>query len=54
MDYKPPSPMDVLISPQILEKYQRVFGFILRLFRGVTLTSSSDVRRLISDQSNVR
>ncbi|KAF6763187.1 Spc98 family-domain-containing protein [Ephemerocybe angulata] len=33
MDYKPPRPMDVLISPHILSKYHRIFAFILRLFR---------------------
>ncbi|RXW25020.1 hypothetical protein EST38_g783 [Candolleomyces aberdarensis] len=33
MDYKPPRPMDVLISPSILSKYYRIFAFILRLFR---------------------
>lgn len=34
MDYKPPHPVDVLITPEILSKYQRMFAFILRLMRG--------------------
>lgn len=33
LDYKPPTPMDVLVSQHILSKYQRVFAFNLRLFR---------------------
>ncbi|EFI28230.1 hypothetical protein CC1G_14255 [Coprinopsis cinerea okayama7 len=33
MDYKPPRPMDILISHDILHKYQRIFAFILRLLR---------------------
>lgn len=33
MDYKPPRPMEILISPEILSKYQRLFAFILRLLR---------------------
>ncbi|KAF8639530.1 hypothetical protein AX17_001435 [Amanita inopinata Kibby_2008] len=33
MDYKPPRALAVLITPDILSKYQRVFGFILRLMR---------------------
>ncbi|PPR01645.1 hypothetical protein CVT24_001621 [Panaeolus cyanescens] len=33
MDYKPPHPMEILISPDILDKYQRMFTFILRLQR---------------------
>ncbi|KDR74981.1 hypothetical protein GALMADRAFT_69458 [Galerina marginata CBS 339.88] len=33
MDYKPPHPLEILISPDILSKYQRMFTFILRLFR---------------------
>ena len=34
MDYKPPRPLEVLISFDILSKYQRMFTFILRLLRG--------------------
>jgi hypothetical protein len=34
LDYKPPHPVDVLITPEILSKYQRMFAFILRLMRG--------------------
>lgn len=37
MDYKPPRPLEVLISPEILSKYQRMFAFILRLLRGTVL-----------------
>ncbi|RDB16899.1 Gamma-tubulin complex component 3 [Hypsizygus marmoreus] len=33
MDYKPPHPLEVLITPEILSKYQRMFAFILRLMR---------------------
>ncbi|KAF9473401.1 gamma-tubulin complex, DGRIP91/SPC98 component protein [Pholiota conissans] len=33
MDYKPPHPLEILISPDILSKYQRMFAFILRLLR---------------------
>ncbi|PPQ70803.1 hypothetical protein CVT25_000030 [Psilocybe cyanescens] len=33
IDYKPPHLMEILISPGILSKYQRMFTFILRLFR---------------------
>ncbi|KAF8149545.1 Spc98 family-domain-containing protein [Crassisporium funariophilum] len=33
MDYKPPRPLEILISPDILSKYQRMFAFILRLLR---------------------
>ncbi|KAH9994981.1 Spc98 family-domain-containing protein [Russula compacta] len=33
MDYKPPPPLDVLITPDVLSKYQRIFSFILRLLR---------------------
>ena len=34
MDYKPPRPLEILISSDILSKYQRIFTFILRLLRG--------------------
>jgi len=33
MDYKPPPPLDVVITADVLSKYQRVFSFILRLLR---------------------
>ncbi|KAI0268619.1 Spc98 family-domain-containing protein [Gloeopeniophorella convolvens] len=33
MDYKPPPPLDVIITPDVLSKYQRAFSFILRLLR---------------------
>ncbi|KAH7922364.1 hypothetical protein BV22DRAFT_1017395 [Leucogyrophana mollusca] len=33
LDYKVPHPLDVLITPSILSKYQRVFAFILRMLR---------------------
>ncbi|KAK2464330.1 hypothetical protein APHAL10511_003787 [Amanita phalloides] len=33
MDYKPPHALEVLITPDILSKYQRIFAFILRLMR---------------------
>lgn len=35
IDYRPPHPLDVLITPEILSKYQRMFAFILRLLRGM-------------------
>ncbi len=41
MDYKPPRALEVLITPEILSKYQRMFAFILRLMRGTTSYSSS-------------
>ena len=34
MEYRPPHPLDVLISQDTLTKYQRLFSFILRLLRG--------------------
>jgi hypothetical protein len=34
MDYKPPPPLDIVITPDVLSKYQRIFSFILRLLRG--------------------
>jgi hypothetical protein len=34
MDYKPPPPLDVILTPDVLSKYQRIFSFILRLLRG--------------------
>ena len=34
LDYKPPDPLGVLISPEILSRYQRVFAFMLRMLRG--------------------
>ena len=34
MDYKPPPPLDIVITHDVLSKYQRVFSFILRLLRG--------------------
>ena len=34
MDYKPPRPLEILISSDVLSKYQRMFTFILRLLRG--------------------
>ncbi|KAI0042924.1 hypothetical protein FA95DRAFT_508656 [Auriscalpium vulgare] len=33
IDYKPPRPLDVVITQDTLSKYQRVFSFILRLMR---------------------
>ncbi|KAI0066235.1 hypothetical protein BV25DRAFT_1913006 [Artomyces pyxidatus] len=33
MDYKPPHPLDVIIAPDVLSKYQRIFSFVLRLMR---------------------
>ncbi|KAK0225647.1 gamma-tubulin complex, DGRIP91/SPC98 component protein [Armillaria fumosa] len=33
MEYKPPRPLQVLITPEILTKYQRMFTFLLRLMR---------------------
>ena len=36
MDYRPPRPLEILISPEILSKYQRMFTFILRFLRGAS------------------
>ncbi|KAI6113213.1 Spc98 family-domain-containing protein [Pisolithus croceorrhizus] len=33
LDYKVPHPMEVLITPTVLSKYQRIFSFLLRLMR---------------------
>ncbi|KZT19907.1 hypothetical protein NEOLEDRAFT_1172809 [Neolentinus lepideus HHB14362 ss-1] len=33
MEYRPPHPMDVLITPEVISKYQRMFAFLLRLMR---------------------
>ncbi|KAJ7217732.1 gamma-tubulin complex, DGRIP91/SPC98 component protein [Mycena pura] len=33
MDYKPPHPLDILITPDILSKYQRMFTHLLRIMR---------------------
>ncbi|KAI6021324.1 Spc98 family-domain-containing protein [Pisolithus microcarpus] len=33
LDYKVPHPMEVLITPIVLSKYQRIFSFLLRLMR---------------------
>ncbi|THV05090.1 hypothetical protein K435DRAFT_850294 [Dendrothele bispora CBS 962.96] len=33
MDYKPPHPLEVIITPEILFKYQRMFTFLLRILR---------------------
>lgn len=35
VDYKPPHPLDVIITGDVLSKYQRMFSFILRLLRGM-------------------
>ncbi|KAF8894369.1 gamma-tubulin complex, DGRIP91/SPC98 component protein [Gymnopilus junonius] len=40
MDYKPPHPLEILISPDVLSKYQRMFTFILRLLRVESATKS--------------
>jgi hypothetical protein len=34
MDYKAPHPLDILITPDILSKYQRMFTYLLRIMRG--------------------
>ncbi|KAL0947567.1 hypothetical protein HGRIS_013656 [Hohenbuehelia grisea] len=52
MDYKPPHPLDVVITPDILAKYQRVFAFLLRLMRvkqamqAVSRMTRKDTQRL--------
>ncbi|KIJ50502.1 hypothetical protein M422DRAFT_224566 [Sphaerobolus stellatus SS14] len=33
LDYKPAYPINIVLSPEILSKYQRAFTFILRVFR---------------------
>jgi hypothetical protein len=33
LQYKPPFPLDAIITPPILERYDRIFLFLLRLFR---------------------
>ncbi|KAI8576101.1 hypothetical protein K450DRAFT_130890 [Umbelopsis ramanniana AG] len=33
LSYSPPYPLNIIITPTIIEKYNRVFSFLLRLFR---------------------
>lgn len=33
LSYSPPYPLNIVITPTIIEKYNRVFSFLLRLFR---------------------
>ncbi|THH16575.1 hypothetical protein EW146_g4072 [Bondarzewia mesenterica] len=40
MDYKPPHPLDILITSDVLSKYQRIFSFILRLMRVQSASSA--------------
>ena len=47
VDYKPPRPLEILISPNMLSKYQRMFAFILRLLRGVCLSARSKGHRAL-------
>ncbi len=35
MDYKSPETLLTLLSPELLEKYKRVFAFLLKLLRGL-------------------
>lgn len=37
LDYKPPHPLGVLFTPEVLSKYHRIFNFLLRLLRGMSL-----------------
>ncbi|KAL4255291.1 Spindle pole body component [Pleurotus pulmonarius] len=48
MDYKPPHPLDVIITPDVLSKYQRVFAFLLRLLR-VQCASQAAFRMIRKD-----
>ena len=43
MDYKPPHPLEILIPPDVLSKYQRMFAFLLRLMRRKCTPLSSDL-----------
>ncbi|CAG8710797.1 6487_t:CDS:1 [Dentiscutata erythropus] len=48
MDYKPPYPINVIITPSSLEKYNRLFVFLLRILRmGVV---SRHIYRLLHDR----
>jgi Gamma tubulin complex component C-terminal len=49
MDYKPPPPLDVVITPGVLSKYQRIFSFILRLLRGKSTGSQLNYFSIICD-----
>jgi len=40
MEYQPPRPLRILVGPDVLSKYQRIFAFNLRLLRGGLDTSS--------------
>lgn len=33
LDYKPPSPLDLVLTPSILDKYNKIFSHLLRLLR---------------------
>ena len=44
LDYKPPHPLEVLFTPQILSKYHRIFNFLLRLLRGMPPFSQKSER----------
>lgn len=46
MDYKPPSTIAALITPPILDKYRRVFNFLIRVLRGKRHPLSVRVRLL--------
>jgi len=39
LDYKVPHPLEVIITPDTISKYQRIFGFLLRMMRGVLRVS---------------
>jgi hypothetical protein len=34
MDYKPPPTISALITSNVLDKYRRIFNFLLRVLRG--------------------
>lgn len=35
MEYKPTPPLDILITPDVLARYQRMFTFLMRVLRGM-------------------
>ncbi|TFY64668.1 hypothetical protein EVJ58_g2472 [Rhodofomes roseus] len=41
MDYKPPRPLHVVITPDVLSKYHRIFAFNLRLMRAANAMATT-------------
>lgn len=48
MDYKPPSSTAALITPAILDKYRRIFTFLIRIIRGNSFHSMRSIAPIIN------